>query len=85
MNKKIIIKLLKGTEDIPVYKEIHLDNNDSILIEVTENTFGGDTDKGEPEPKVFFCYQGKSENRLFRMNLYVLAIRLHRVACPAWC
>ena len=25
------------------------------------------------------------ELAIFRMNLHVLALRLHRVACPAWC
>lgn len=59
MNKTIIVKLPKGAEVIPVYKKISLDNEDSILIEVTGNTFGGDADNREPEPKVFFCYQEK--------------------------
>ena len=63
MKKEIIIKLPKDAEDILVYKELSLNNEDSILIEVTENTFGGDTDNGEPEPKVFFCYQGKVKTR----------------------
>ena len=51
MSKKIIIKLPKGAEDIPVYKEISLNNEDSILIEVTENTFGEDATEEQSEPK----------------------------------
>ena len=32
MKKEIIIKMPKDTEDIQVYKELSLDNRDSILI-----------------------------------------------------
>ena len=42
MKKEIIIKLPKDAEDILVYKELSLDNGDSILIKVRENTFGED-------------------------------------------
>ena len=63
MKKEIIIKMPKDAEDIQVYKELSLDNGDSILIEVRENTFGEDATEEQSEPKVFFCYQDKVRKR----------------------
>ena len=63
MKKEIIIKLPKDAEDILVYKELSLDNGDSILIKVRENTFGEDATEEQSEPKVFFCYQDRVRKR----------------------
>ena len=50
MKKEIIIKMPKDAEDIQVYKELSLDNGDSILIKVRENTFGEDaTEEQSPD------------------------------------
>ena len=44
---------------------------------------------GKERPVIFKFYSHTlhfpHELAIFRMNLHVLAIRLHRVACPAWC
>ena len=50
MKKEIIIKMPKDAEDIQVYKELSLDNGDSILIKVRENTFGEDATEEQSEP-----------------------------------
>ena len=86
MKKEIIIKLPKDAEDILVYKELSLDNGDSILITVRENTFGEDATEEQSEPKVFFCYQdrvrGGSGDRYLIRSVFSIVYRWFKYLSP---